>query len=175
MRRYAGRLVGIIIGLTGGWYGVIVGLLIGTLFDHLLENRRRSRGLEEFLSTGRGPKADRLELWVLAALATRLITLAGAPLKEQFRDVRDYLGRRFDLRDSRIDDLMTMSLFARLPSTRTHSSSGGSSSGGIEYSGPKRLSAGSMSSRENGGRGSALRNGSGSGPLRTKWVSPRIS
>lgn len=108
MRRYAGRLVGIIIGLTGGWYGVIVGLLIGTLFDHLLESRRRGRGLQEFLATGRGPrlKPRRLELWTVAALATRLVYLTAPPTKEQSRQIRAYLRRHFDLAGSRVEDLM---------------------------------------------------------------------
>lgn len=105
MRRYLGRILGILIGLTGGWYGVVVGLLVGTLFDHLLENRRRSRGLEHFLQEGRAPK-KRGELWVLTALATRLTTLEGAPLKEQIQGIRSYLGRHFDLRDSQMEELI---------------------------------------------------------------------
>ena len=108
MRRYAGRLIGTIVGLTGGWYGVIVGLLIGTLFDHLLESHRRSRGLGEFLSTGRGPrlKPRQLELWILAALATRLVHLTDAGTKEQTRQIRAYLGRHFELKGSRVEELM---------------------------------------------------------------------
>lgn len=108
MRRYVGRLIGITVGLTGGWYGVIVGLLIGTLFDHLLESHHRSKGLGEFLSTGRGPrlKSRQLELWILAALATRLVHLTGSGTKEQTRQIRSYLGRHFELQGSRVDELM---------------------------------------------------------------------
>jgi hypothetical protein len=110
MRRYVGRLVGVVVGLTGGWYGVIVGLLIGTLFDHLLESHRRGKGVKEFLSTGRGPrlKAHRQELWTAAALATRLVNLTRPPTREQTRQVREYLGRHFDLRGSRLEDLMDL-------------------------------------------------------------------
>jgi hypothetical protein len=105
MRRYLGRLLGTVIGLSGGWYGVIVGLLVGTLFDHLLENRRRSRGLELFLREGRAPK-KRAELWILAALSTRLTTLEGAPLREQIQGIRRYLGRHFDLRGSQMEEIV---------------------------------------------------------------------
>ncbi|MFW6337605.1 MAG: DnaJ domain-containing protein [Alkalispirochaetaceae bacterium] len=105
MRRYLSRLLGTLIGLSGGWYGVIVGFLVGTLFDTLLESRRRSRGVELFLREGRAPR-KRSELWILAALATRLTTLEGAPIREQIQGMRSYLGRHFELRNSQMEEII---------------------------------------------------------------------
>ncbi|MFP4329700.1 MAG: DnaJ domain-containing protein [Spirochaetaceae bacterium] len=106
MSRYLGRLIGAAVGLTGGVYGVVVGFLVGTLLDNLLEERRNHRGLEAFLFTRRalGMPKERVELWSIAALATKLLTLRGSPLDEQLKVVRGYLGREFDL--GRVDDLI---------------------------------------------------------------------
>lgn len=48
----------------------------------------------------------RSELWVLTALATRLTTLQGAPIKTQIQAIRGYLGRHFDLGGAQVEEII---------------------------------------------------------------------